>query len=402
MKYNLGAIIAITLALGTSTCVLTAADQQEHFRITKTHPYVLTIFHNGKTNQDLSEHLLKAIELVEKTEVAATHGVVAEFVDTADVPFLDSHYKLEGRRAVKFFINNKMTNFDNFHNELDEMAANSTLEQELPLKLLMFVDLRLKKISEEVRDLDHFRNLLETNKTIGYFCGSEDDIYKQHFKVAAKNIDFKFAHTFNEAQNIIAMASLGSTPTPKCPFFAIIRHADALNEFDTNQIVTFSDFEEKPLTEFIEFERFDRLRNPSTGSEIVKRMFAKAQPLLLYVQNDRSDLQHLSIYKEAVRALPKRFIYSHVDIDSENSTPFFQLFMMADKMMESDSLTILWVGLNRKVQLETFKGAFDKELIMEFVFKFNKNNEKLIKAMRDHLYDKPKVVDDGASTSEEL
>ena len=402
MVYNLGALITAILALSSTTSYVAINKQSDHFRNLNSFNYVLAIFVNSSKSPQLVSELAKPLEKLEDSKIIKDNKVLIELIDTSNIPFFNKHYKLEGKNGAKLFIRNQMIDYDGFDNEVNEMIKQTLIEYDLPVKLLTFVDSGIKGISHEIRDLEHFRGLMNSKRILGYFCCSDDNNFEQYFKVASKNIDFTFVHTFDDNLNRAIFKEISTDKPPKSPFFSIIRHEDLLNEFDKNKIVTFTDFSEKNLTEFIEFERFDKLRDPSTGNSILKRMFSKAQPLLLYIKANADNSENFDIFRESVKSLPKRFIYSYTDLESENMGPFLQLFMMADKMMSPDTLSIVWVSPDRKVRIESYNGALEKDRIIEFVFKFQKQNESIFDSMREHLYDKEGKVIDEEITSEEL
>lgn len=402
MKLILRALITTTLLLTLVNCYAEITNQHDHFKNINTNPYVLAIFYNSKENPKQSHTLLSVVKTIETSDIVVSNHVYLEVVDIGNAIFFDNHYKLDGKNAVRLFIRGQMIELDNFDADLEHIYNRSTVNKDLSNKLIQFIDSKLKSISIELRDISHFKDILTTKRVIGFFYGQDETSFKKYFKVAMKNIDFDFTHTSNEQLASQIFAEYGRRTIPQTPTFGIIRHEDALNEFDNSSAVFHIDLNEKPLTEFLEFERFDKLRNPSTGNEIVKRIFRKYQPLLFYVKPHNDDTTNFEAYKEAIKALPKRFIYTYAKTDSASSTAFLQLFMMADKMMVADTLSIVWLDPSRKIRIELYNGAFEKERIVEFVFKFHKQNQRFIDVMRQHLYDKDKNTDDENLISEEL
>ena len=399
MKYKLSTTLTTLLIFSTIIGYQELNKKQEHFNNLKNYPYILTILINSLDKPMITAQLKQSLEKIDVKEPITNDNVLLEFIDTSAVPFFDKHYKLEGKSAAKLFIRNQMINYENFDSYISNIQISDKKANELSMRLLEFVDLHLKNISVEIRDIDHFWEVLNSNKIIGYYCGNQDANFNQYYNVASKNIDFYFTHSFDTNLCESIFREIGQINSHKPPFFAIIRSKEALNEFDNNPIVVFTDFSEKALSEFIEFERFDKLRDPADIKNIIKRMFNKAQPLLLYVKDNSQTEKNFKNYMEAVKVLPKNFIYSYTDV---NSGEFLQLFVMAHKMMTVGTLSILWVTPTRNVRVENYQGALEKEMIIEFVSKFNKQNERIIDSMRAHLYDKENKVRNQSIASEEL
>lgn len=400
MKLNLKPLLIMAVMATRTISYLEIENYHDHFSKVHSNNYVLAIFHNPGQNSKLTKPLKNILAMLDQSDVVKQNNIIIEYADIVKIPFFDKHYDLEGNNTVKLFIRNQMVDMESFSERLEQMYKNSVPERDFALEIETFIRDKLNGISIEIRDITHFRDLINDKRVLGLYSGSRNDNFKKYFHVARKNIDFTFAHTFDLYLRESIFEEFGKTPVPQGDSFAIVRHSEDLNEYDYRMITVYEEFTEKGLTEFLEFERFDKLRDPETGNEIVKRMFFKAQPLLLYIRSNNKESTKFETFKEAVKALPKQFIYSYTDTEAKSSAAYLQLFMMAEKMMMPDILFILWVSPSRKVRIEPYNGEFSKQGIIDFVFNFNEEHEAVFDSMRNHLYDKEPKEEDRLTTEE--
>ena len=401
MKMNKTVILSMIILISNIRCYIEITDYHKHFENVYSNDYVLVVFHNPKNQSQISKSLKSILSLLDASDVIKSYNVLIEYIDIEKTTFFDNHYDLEGRETVKFFIRNQMIELKDYPEKIKNVHKNANNERELADKIEKFVLDQIKNISIELKDIEHFKELLGSKGILGLYAGANDNNFKRYHHVTKKNIDFTFVHTFDPYLREIIFSEFAKSPLAEGDVFAIIRSIEGLNEFDDQIAVTFNEFDEKALTEFLEYERFDKLRTPDKGNEIVKRMFFKAQPLLLYVKGQTNDSQKFEIFKEAVKSLPKRFIYSYTDTDSVDSGAYLQLFMMSEKMMAPETLSIIWVSPSRKVRIEPYNGDFTKQSIMDYVFNFYDEHEQILDSMKAHLYDKEtKIIDDKVATEE--
>lgn len=402
MKSNIGALLLAIMTLSSINCYVDLKNNHEHFDNVHSNYYVLSVFYNPKRNYRLTKPLTNVLDVLDKSEVIKSNGVVVEYIDISQIPFFDNHYDLEGKNSINLFIRNQMVIMDNFEDYLELMYKRSTPEHQLASKIEAFLAIQLNKISTEIRDISHFREAVLVNRIIGFYSGSKSANFVKYMHMARKNIDFNFYHTFDPVLRETIFNEFAQIPAPQGNSFAITRYGEDLNDFDNQMVTVFNDFSEKALTEFFEYERFDKLRGPEQGNEIVKRMFFKSQPLLLYVQGSSKDSQKFEIFKEAVKSLPKSFIYSYTDLDSTTSGAYLQLFMLASAIMAPDTVSIIWVAPSRAVRVEPFQNEFSKNSIVSFVFDFYEQHKQILESMKSHLYEKEAEPQEAAVSSDEL
>lgn len=391
-----------TLLLLHLAAAYATTNQRDHFKHISSAPFVLTVMINTSRNANALELISKTEEQIKNHTTIQNRKVVVEIIDTAKTPFFDKHYKLDGKHSLRFFIKGQMIELHDFDATIEDLKDAAITKTDLVSKLVGFVDEKINRISIELKNVEQLKSLLEADNVVGFFYGDDKQVFEKYHKVAMKNIDFIFTHTNDKSLADTVFYKYANKTAPGTPTFAIIRSASALNDLDTAALVEFTNFGEKALTEFIEFERFAKLRDASAGSDIVKRIFHKFQPLLLYVGSEKTNPKNFAVFKQAVKSLPKKMVFANVEPDSPQSASFMQLFVMAGKNMAKEALNIVWLGPNRKIQVENYTVGLDKEAIVEFVAKFNRQYETVIDAMRQHFYDKEEKEIGNGVTSQEL
>ena len=401
MKPNIMITLLAVLFVASAISYTEVEHQDEHFSNIHAKNYVLAVFLNPKKNGKLTQSMKSILEGLEETGSLKDTGIVVELIDTVKLPFFDSHYDLHGSNALRFFIKGQMIDMPDFDKELDELYRNSIPGHELATKIEDFIAEKIDNISIELSNIQEFKEMLQTKRIVGLYSGADNINFERFFHVARKNIDFNFAHTFDPKLKNEIYTEFGHT-APSGDIFGVFRYAGDLNEFDDQVIVTFSNFEEKALMEFIEFERFDKLRGPEHGNDIFKRMIHKSEPLVLFVKDKPEESWRFQVFKSAVKDLPKKLIYSHVDGESPYVGSYHQMFMLSNTTMIPETLYVLWFTPIRKIWIEQYKGNFNREDIIAFVDKIYKEQANMWDSMRSHLYDHNYAKTGAKITSEEL
>lgn len=389
MKHIISWIVATLLTMSFTFCVTDIQNQDEHFVNVSNKNYVLVAFLSLKVNSKAENPLRKALEVLAESNLVKSHNVVVELINTEQLPFFDDHYDLAGRSALRLFICNHMTEMEGFAEQLNDLAHGSLKQESLLENIEGFIGNLIGGISTELKDIEHLRELLRSKRVIGLYAGENGFNFKRFFHVARKNTDFDFVHTFDKDLKAAIFSELSQRKASEENCFAVLRHPETLNEFDNTAIVYISDFKEKVLTEFLEFERFDKLRAPDQGREIFMRLALKAQPMVLFVHGSDKASSKFEEFKEAVKELPKKLIYSHTDVDTTQSSHYLQLFMLANQLvMAEETLYIIWMTPNKQVRITELSNDFTKNSVKDFVYEYLSQNHQLLDTMRGHLYDK--------------
>ena len=141
-----------------------------------------------------------------------------------------------------------------------------------------------------------------------------------------------------------------------------------ITPFDSNRIVPFTQLsDEKSLSTFFDFERYPKLMNDTWGNSIVKRLFFKDEKLALFVDSDGQHLEHKNAFEEFVALMPKRMIFSWVDLNSKLMGSYMQLFMLSQVSMQPGQVYLINVSPSRKVEIAAYNGEVTVQGLLSFV-----------------------------------
>lgn len=387
------ALIALSLLSAAALCSYTTLKHQdEHFINLSTKNYVLVIFANLKTQPKLAKPISKVLSRLSSSKTVKAEKVLLELADTNAVSFFDSHYDLEGKAGLRLFIRSQMLKNEELAAEIGALDSKGADEHATADRIEKWLTESLARISTHITSLEQMKALVAEKKIVGLYSGSRGSNFEEHFRVARKHIDFTFAHTFDSELAAAIYAAFGSLPFPKDDTFAVIRDAEALTEFDALPIVTFAHFNERELTEFLEFERYAKLRSSAETASIYSKLFHKHQPLLLFTGAPDSSPEHFHAFTEAIKQLPKNMIYGHTDIESVEAGAFHRLFMQAKEALTPGSVNIVHAGVDKKINIEQLTGKLSAARIASFATDFMRNKKEYFRSIRGFLYDKVEEV----------
>jgi len=386
MRTNVAAsAILLLLAACAATGYKELKHQDDHIISLGTEDYILAIFYDAKKQPKLAKPLKSVMEKLTDSTPVKINNVLLELIDTHALPFFDEHYELDGKPAARLFVRSQMINNAQLSEHIAQLGARGADEAKVVDEVVRWIDSAIGGISVHVDNIGAFRELVARDKVVGLYTGAEGPNFVRFFRVARKNIDFSFAHTFDEKLAASIYKEYGQT-APEGDTFAVVRTAHGVNEFDPSPLVPFADFDERALTEFIEFERYDKLRPASQTRNIFQKLFLKYQPLLIHAGDAASE--KLAVFSEAVKQLPKNMIYAHADPESSDASPYHQLFMQAGEALMPDSIHILHSGVDQKIRITPYKGPLSAQGIKDFASRFMSEQADFFKNARNYLYDK--------------
>lgn len=385
-------VLAAALFLVSTTCsFLTLKNQDDHFINVSSKNYVVVLFADLKKQSKLKKPIDKLLSRLSSSKTVKSNDVIVELADTATVPYFDSHYDLEGKPGLRLFIRNQMLDNKELASKVAELGGRGANEAELADSIEKWVADAIARISLEIKDADSLWEFIREHKIIGLYSGSRGSNFDEYFRVARKHIDFPFAHTFDTKLANKAYAELGNLPAPQSDSFAIIRDVSSLTEFDPLPIVTFNHFNERELTEFIEFERYEKMRSTNQTASIYAKLFNKHQPMLLFTGAPESSPEYFHLFTQAVKQLPKNMIYGHTDVKSKDSGVFHQLFMGAQEALLPNTINIVHAGVDSKIKIEQLTGKLSVSNIKDFASKFMSDKAHYFQSIRNYMYD---IVED--------
>lgn len=208
--------------------------------------------------------------------------------------------------------------------------------------------------------------------------GQEDYFLKSFKEFSLSHVDFDFFYTTDPELSNIIFANMVHERKPDYDILAIMRSPEALTEFDTNSFVYINPNLNQQLTEvFFTYERYPKLRDESYADEIAMKIFHQNELLVVYIEPKDTAESNLSVFKEAIKALPKRFIYSFVKVDSMKFGSYMQYFLMSNANMEPDKVYIVYRSLPANIKVEAINGPMTPENVQNFVYDFYERNKNL-------------------------
>jgi len=403
MRYYILFVVLISVvSLAKGNKFMEIKTQDEHFINVHKENYVFTLFYNPNRNSRSLKALNNALTSLGDSTFVNKHKIVLELIDTKKLPFFPKHYDLDAKNYAKFFISSQMVNFDNFDEKLDSWYKSSGSQDDLQSLVENYLVEKIENISKEITIMEDFRKRILDKKIIGLYTGSDNINFERYFKVVRKNIDFTFIHTFDKNLKQKIYEELGHRNVPSGDSFSIIRHSGVLNEFDTQMVVSTSNFELNSFYDFIEFERFDKLRDASQSNDIFNRMIYKNMPLVIFVRGDNQNSERFQSFKSAIKTLPKNLIYAYVDLKSPNVGPYHQMFISSSNIMTQDTLSIIWYNQLRKFTIMSHSKNYTKEGILDFINKVVNENARSWKFLRNHLYDFKDDAEESELVTQEL
>lgn len=399
----LNILLACLLALGATNAYINVKEPNDLYKNTFAENYVLAFMHNAKTTPSATKIVHKIVNAVENLDIVKQENIIVHLIYTDDVNFFNKGYKLDGRNGLKLFIKNQLLTMNDFDDLLIEASKYGNKVDELVDLINKFISDNIAKISVYITNIEQFKKIIDEKRIVGLYTGKNNDNYKKYLHVARKNIDFPFLHIFDSNLANEIFIEFAKREAPKEDTFTIFRHVDDLKNFENDPAISINNFNEKILTEFLEFERYPKLRDMSYASINTKKLFYKYQPMVLYsFGSSKEAATGYETFKEAVKYLPKNMIYAVMDPDHPDVMHYTQLFLMANSISQGEGLVILHITPSQDVRMKPFNEPFTTDNIIMFVKDFYKQNKGIFDGMRKHLYDKEITKQEAETISEEL
>ena len=382
------AALVLLLSLSLHAEWIQLESHGPHFTNTYKEPYVLMIAYNNDTHPGVEKEIKGALESLKDSEFVQEHGIILEWADCVQNEFWNKHYDLEGRNGLRFFIKNQMTIMPEFNEKVQKMLNREWTPEELKDSVLDLMRREIDDLVRPVSSLNELKQRAQNEQVVVLYMGDKSQNYDRYFQFARKNSDATFLYNFELSFKQEVFKMMSGLVVPKGDVFAIVKSEDMLDSFNPLQVVWLESFDsEAEMSTFFEHERYPKLRDDSFGNMIVKKLFFKHQILVLYAYKETANPQNRAAYEEAVKVLPNKLIYGISDTESKDSASFLQLFMMSQQMLMPETLSLMYVTPGKKVRIESFRGEFRVNAIVDFVYDHYKRLQPLIKQMSSHLYD---------------
>lgn len=321
-------------------------------------------------------------------------------VDIGNAQSLKARYGLEKKSHLLFLVNDIKSEMENYHENQLMFLEKKMSSADLVDDIKTFLYKKLLNLSVEIQTMDHFTKLLVAKGILIVYLGDKNSKFKIYDRITKINAGEEYYHVFNKNLKQQLLLTFNLEKTKDMDFVAAFRDHRSLIGFETNKVeimeVTNSDIS---LEKFIEFERHPKLRGPEFAKKNVNAIMKQGQQMLLYVRSSPVNLLNGTHFKDAVKKMPKRFIFAYVDPKSDQNHIYEDLFKKADVDQRQESLYMIYKLPTKKIMIETYKGDFNAESIINFVFDFFKQKGYIFgqdheEYIKEHL----KPLDTGSDT----
>jgi hypothetical protein len=142
-------------------------------------------------------------------------------------------------------------------------------------------------------------------------------------------------------------------------------------------MVTFSGLaNESALRNFFNFEKYPRLRDCSYASKNVDSIFFEKQVIIFYLSKSEEETPKSKFFENAVKQLPKKFIYAHCALTDQDSNHYLQLYIRSGVNFIPDSINFIFVSPSRNAKIEQML-EFDSQSLIEKIQEFYERNKYL-------------------------
>lgn len=341
-------------------------NQDEYFTLLWKKEHILVGYYNSTQSPNYKTHFQSIFNSLSQSHLLHKWDFILMLADVSKIPMLYNHYSMTSLPNLYYFIRRQLLKCEDFSTEFDKSILHQTPEK-ISQFSEDFVHGKISEISKEINSLEQLNYLLDESKILGVFLGQKNEHYDLFEKWAAKNFNFDFYHSFSiELKELLFVDKRATLPT-KTPLFAIIRSDDLLTALDDQKIVYSTDFNsENSLSMFFDFERYPKLMDDSWGNNITHLLFFKDEKLLLYIDSENSDRDDFNIFERAVAVLPKKFVFSFVDIASRQIAAYMQLFMLGKISMQPGKVYIIKVLPSRTVDIQEMRENLTVNSILKF------------------------------------
>jgi hypothetical protein len=354
--------------------VIDIESQDDHFSQVHKFTHDLRGFYDSESEPGTSNVMIKLFDDLSRSEFLMEHNFNLALVNINKVPSLKSHYDILKPSHFLYFIKNQMQIMPNFDDLVSAAINDPEHYDRLHKNVLEFVTAKFSRVTQEITSEDQFEKILQKDKIIGVFIGNDGQEFDTFKEFAQTHIDFDFYYIL---QPIIAneiFYKRSRIEKPVMSFFAIFRSAELITEFDPSIVV----FTEKiktlaELEAFFRSERYPKMIEGQDSSSLGYRIFSLGEKLVLYIHNEE-DRTEINIFKETVKVLPKKFIFSQISTESSFFGSYMQYFMFGKTAVAPNKLYIIHLSYNSEIEIIPFNDTLTREGMIKFVFTFYRNN----------------------------
>lgn len=355
--------LAIVMNSLSSSIIHSIKEKEEHFINVYNGKFIITFFYNKNKckNMDL---LNQIVGYLNSNDYIKQNSIVIEKIDYGEIEFFKQHYELEKNIQFELFIRNKRNIFHDFADLFEEGNF-----EKLKNAVNKFLKERIDKIAIQVNNLNDVLRNLKKNNLIGLYLGEKSNNYENFVILAQKHPDFNFFFNFNKETKKKIFNFFSKDKFLNNDLFIILRDKSLINEFDNKEIIIY-DFESSDLNFdfFFGMEKNPKLRVDNHKNNI-SDIFSKNHMAMVFLISSKTNDEKITIFKDSIKKLPKKFIFTYVSIEKEESLGYIQLFLMNKLNFESDNLYLIY-SFNQNLKIEKMKKEFNQTNIINFANSF--------------------------------
>lgn len=372
-------MLACVLGLCSAAMVEESASLDNHFNGIYKHDHSLRGFYDSTATPDTRAVMFRLFGDLAESQFLVRNNINVRLSDMGKVPELKKHYDVLNQSFLGYFIKNQLQTLENFNQLVLDTIQNDSNYQDLYVRVLRFVEEKFNRIVRPLTSIDQFEEVLSASKIIAVYFGDNDSDFAEYKDFAISHVDFDFFYVFDGelANEIFSLKA--DMRKPAGTVVAIVRSAELVNDFDPSPMVFTSDLRDQARREsFLEYERYPKLMAEEDATSLAHRVVVRGAKTVLYVHGD-NDYDGIEEFEEAVKNLPKKFIYSHVSINSNMVGSYLQLFMMGKGGMSAGNVFIMWMNPIRTVESRAMNKDIASINIVNFVMDFYNENRELFK-----------------------
>lgn len=340
----------------------------------------VVIFFNSTSCHKCGDLLPDIRKKIEQIDIIIVNKIDVILVNTNLIAQLNSSFDFPDKVSVIFYFRSDSFILPDFNRHFRQLMNGELSEGDFLYIIKDFVVLNLNSYCESLGTIEVLDSILEFKKMIVLYIGEDNYDFEIYIRFAYTHPDSHFYYIHNKEIGKMFFEKYNFKENFEDSNFYILRHSSILDEFEGNFYSVFRGVRNFMLAKrFLDFELYPKLRKPEDFENIVFNLFSQHEKILLYIGGDDfMTSQSFSEYKNAIKLLPKRMIYSYSSPRVISFSYIMNLFSFVQVTVGVDNVYLLHLIKDDQIEVLTMKKTLTKENIIAFVFEFFEKNKGLI------------------------
>lgn len=338
---------------------------------------ILVGFFESKESSEVADNVLTTLSYMKNTEYFNNKDIPVMACDMSIVPKVKSFYDFESSPRLWIFVKNRAYKFEDFEKLMKASDSENSISQTYDWSLDVY-----EKLIIELKTIMDVKEALEEHKIITIYIGDNNENYKMWRKwvlyytkdpiytVFDKELREQVLNTYDKEMSTLR-------DEERRDMMAVIWNEDKLSELDPNAFHYMKEFDDhKNMNLFYKFQTQPKLRNKISSGENISLLYRERMPLFLYNYQGDTETSKKNLYElnNAIKIIPKQFIFDIFEHDSRRNIDYKHLMIMSNdhKMINPNSLYIVWLSHGTKPSIMKFEGDFNTQEIVNWAFDFAK------------------------------